>query len=121
MTWAEFKKILKELTLMVDLTVGVPFTGCEKYMAENNIIATREDEAIGIAVGAKLAGKNPLVYMQNSGLGNSVDIITSLLKPYNINIDIIVQKRITPEHHAFMGKIQDDLVKLLEYDTIRSC
>ena len=106
---------------MSDLSVGVPFTGCEKVMLPKNIIATREDEAIGIAAGAWLCGKSPVVYMQNSGLGNCIDIITSFLKPYGIEIDIVVQKRITPEHHAFMGKIQDDLVKLLEYDKIRSC
>ncbi len=33
------------------------------------ISATREDSAIGMAFGARLAGKTPMVLMQNSGLG----------------------------------------------------
>ena len=75
---------------MNELSVGVPFSGCEKYYRVKNIIATREDEAIAIASGAYLCGQKPLVYMQNSGLGNCIDIITSLLKPYNIKFYIVI-------------------------------
>lgn len=106
---------------MFDLYVGVPFTGCNDYISDDALIATREDEAIGIAAGAWLAGKKPLVFMQNSGLGNSVDIITSLLKPYGIEIDLLVNERDSPEHHAFMGKITRKLMELLEYDKVRYC
>jgi len=37
-----------------------------------HIIATHESEAIGIAVGAELAGQKSCVYLQNSGLGNII-------------------------------------------------
>ena len=106
---------------MHDIYVGVPYSGCNEHIPDDAIIATREDEAIGIAVGAWLAGGKPLVFMQNSGVGNCVDIITSLLKPYGIEIDLLIQQRTTPEHHAFMGKIIFDLMKVLEYETIEYC
>jgi phosphonopyruvate decarboxylase len=106
---------------MNDFIVGVPFSGCEKEIGTSPLIATREDEALGIAVGAYFAGKRPLVYMQNSGLGNCVDIITSLLKPYNIKIDLLINNRTEPEHHALMGRITKDLLELMEYDTFRIC
>lgn len=82
---------------------------------ENYIPCTREDEAMALAVGAYLAGKKPLVFLQNSGLGNCVDIITSLLKPYNIKIDLLISVRNKPEHHVYMGKITEKLLKLLGY------
>ena len=102
-----------------DVFIGVPFSGVEKLMPRIDIIGTREDECIAIAVGAWLAGKTPLVFMQNSGLGNCVDIITSLLKPYGINIDLIIENRTSPEHHALMGKITEDLMRLMEYESYR--
>lgn len=101
---------------MNDFYVGVPFTGVEKFVPRIDLIATREDEAIGIAAGAWLAGKKPTVFMQNSGLGNSIDIITSLLKPYKIKFDLLINERKEPEHHALMGKITRNLIKLVEYE-----
>jgi phosphonopyruvate decarboxylase len=99
-----------------DFTVGVP---CSKFKGiidyNKAIIASREDEAIGMAVGAYLAGKNPLVFMQNSGLGNSIDIITSLLKTYDIGIPLLISLRKKPEHHSFMGKITKRLLEVLDY------
>ncbi len=96
--------------------VGVP---CSKFKGlidyDEAIISTREDEAIAMAVGAKLVGKNPVVFMQNSGLGNCVDIITSLLIPYGIDIPLWISLRTTPDHHAFVGKITKSLLRLLEY------
>ena len=106
-----------------DFIVGVP---CSKLkdiidvactMEHEYIPCTKEDEAVAMAVGAYLVGKNPLVFMQNSGLGNIIDIITSLLKPYGIEIDLLISKRTSPEHHEFMGKITEELLELLEYKT----
>ncbi len=102
-----------------DFVVGVP---CSKFKNiinyEEAIIATKEDEAIAMAVGAYFCGKKPLVFMQNSGLGNCVDIITSLLKPYNIPITLLISIRHKPEHHKGMGKITRKLVKLLNYSKV---
>ena len=41
---------------------------------------TREEEAVGICAGAYLAGKRPALVMQNSGLGNSVNALKSLVE-----------------------------------------
>ena len=100
-----------------DFIVGVP---CSRLKGltdkiKKYIPVTREDEAMALAVGAYFAGKKPLVFLQNSGLGNIVDIITSLLRPYNIKIDLLISLRKKPEHHMFMGKITKKLLRLLEY------
>lgn len=100
-----------------DFIVGVPCSQLKCFICkiENYIPCTREDEAMALAVGAYLVGKKPLVFSQNSGLGNMVDIITSLLEPYGIEIDLLISVRNKPEHHAFMGKITRKLLKLLDY------
>jgi phosphonopyruvate decarboxylase len=54
----------------------------ENYPQNRHIIATNEGSAIGMAIGYHLStGTIPLVYMQNSGLGNIVNPITSLVHP----------------------------------------
>lgn len=109
----------KELKKWIDShspIIGVPcsnFSGLIDY--DNVIISTTEEEAIGIAVGAKLMGKNSLVFMQNSGLLRCGDIITSLLKPYDIKIDLLISIRHKPEHHYYAGLITKDYLKLLKY------
>ncbi|HBH79831.1 MAG TPA: sulfopyruvate decarboxylase subunit alpha, partial [Nitrospira sp.] len=40
--------------------------------------AVREDEAVGIAAGAYMAGRVPAVLMQNSGLGTCLNTLISL-------------------------------------------
>ena len=47
------------------------------YVAE-----TREDAALGLAAGAALAGRRPVVVMQNSGFGVSLNAIGSLQDIY---------------------------------------
>lgn len=79
------------------------------------IPATREDEAIGIATGAYLAGKKPVVLMQNSGLGNSIGTLASLVLLYEIPLLLLIswrgyQGKDAPEH-LIMGK---SMLKLLE-------
>lgn len=52
------------------------------YPANRHIIATNEGSAVGLAIGHYLATSRPaLVYMQNSGLGNVVNPVTSLADP----------------------------------------
>ena len=51
----------------------------DKTPNDHNVIAANEGGAIGLATGYHLAtGKIPLVYMQNSGIGNSTNAILSL-------------------------------------------
>lgn len=85
--------------------------------------ATREDEAIGIATGAYLAGKKPLVLMQNSGLGNCINALTSLALLYKIPLLLLIswrgEKKDAPEH-LIMGKVMFKLLRDigLEYQVV---
>ena len=56
-------------------------------------VATREEEAFGIAAGLYLGGARPTVLLQSSGLGNSLNALTSLLLPYKIPALIVISMR----------------------------
>lgn len=56
-------------------------------------LATREEEAFGIAAGLYLGGARPAVMLQSSGLGNSLNAIGSLLLPYEVPVLMIVSMR----------------------------
>lgn len=59
----------------------------------DTMIATREEEAFGIAAGLYLGGARPTVMLQSSGLGNSLNALTSLLLPYQIPALVILSMR----------------------------
>ena len=65
----------------------------DKFPAVTTTIATREEEAFGIAAGLYLGGARPTVMLQSSGLGNSLNALTSLLLPYQIPVLAIVSMR----------------------------
>ncbi|MBW1743686.1 MAG: sulfopyruvate decarboxylase subunit alpha, partial [Deltaproteobacteria bacterium] len=44
-----------------------------------HVPVTREEEGIGIAAGAFLGGQMGVLLMQNSGLGNSINTLASLM------------------------------------------
>lgn len=105
-----------------DFFVGVPcsnLTGfIEELQADPDVMyipATREDVALSIAVGALMAGRKPLVYLQSSGLGHLVNPITSLLTPYGMSIHLLISRRAQPFEHAEMYRITDPLLELLAY------
>jgi len=83
------------------------------------ISAVSEGEAVGIAAGSSLSGRLGVVMLQNSGLGNIVNPITSLTNIYKIPCLIIVSHRGDPEsekdavQHEIMGRITEDLLDLL--------
>ena len=56
----------------------------DAYPDVTTTIATREEEAFGIAAGLYLGGQRPTVMLQSSGLGNSINALTSLFVPYQI-------------------------------------
>lgn len=88
------------LKMGIDFVTGVP-CGVLKHIISNfakekkvfHLPANRESEAVGIAAGAYLAGKIPLVYMQNSGLFTASNDIASLLVPYRLPIFFVVTYR----------------------------
>lgn len=57
------------------------------------LLATREEEAFGLAAGLALGGERPAVLLQSSGLGNSLNAIASLLLPYQLPTLMIVSMR----------------------------
>ena len=65
----------------------------ERYDEVRTTIATREEEAFGIAAGLYLGGARPTVMLQSSGLGNSLNAISSLLLPYRIPVLIVISMR----------------------------
>lgn len=59
-------------------------------------LATREEEAIGIAAGLHLGGSRSAVLMQSSGLGNTLNALGSLLIAYQIPVVMVVSMRGDP-------------------------
>ena len=109
-------------TLGVKNLVGVPDSTMKHFidqgLKKNKIlIATREEEAIGIAVGMSLSKNHSLVFMQNAGLANSISTITSLVQLYQIPLIFLVGWRgylqnDAPEHKK-IGEIQSSILKLI--------
>jgi sulfopyruvate decarboxylase subunit alpha len=54
---------------------------------------TREEEGVGILAGAALAGKRPILLMQNSGLGNCVNALASLTQLYELPLFLLMSHR----------------------------
>ena len=102
--------------------VGVPDSTLKNFIQEalikkKIIIATREEEAIGIATGITLSKNQAVVFMQNAGFANSLSTITSLVQLYQIPIIFLIGWRgfkinDAPEHKK-IGKIQPKLLKSL--------
>jgi sulfopyruvate decarboxylase subunit alpha len=65
----------------------------EAYPDVATTLATREEEAFGIAAGLYLGGLKPTVMLQSSGLGNSLNALTSLLLPYRIPVLMVISMR----------------------------
>lgn len=65
----------------------------EGFSDVRTTLATREEEAFGIAAGLYLGGAKPTAMLQSSGLGNSLNALTSLLLPYKIPTLIIISMR----------------------------
>ena len=63
------------------------------YADVRTTLATREEEAFGIASGLYLGGVRPTVMLQSSGLGNSLNALTSLIVPYQIPMLIVISMR----------------------------
>jgi len=86
---------------------------------DNHIIAANEGNAVALSAGYHLAtGKLPMVYMQNSGMGNSVNPLLSLMdeKVYSIPVLLMIGWRGEPgikdePQHIKQGEVT---VKLLE-------
>lgn len=94
---------------------------------KNHVTAPNEGAAIGIAIGNYAAtGKIPLVYMQNSGIGNAVNPLVSLADPEVMATPIILligwrgeitengQQIKDEPQHVKQGQITPDLLDVLD-------
>ncbi len=61
------------------------------YIAPN-----REEEGVGLCAGAYLAGKTPVILMQNSGLGNSLNALCALTGFYQLPLLMLMSHRGAP-------------------------
>jgi phosphonopyruvate decarboxylase len=121
----------------VNFFTGVPDSQLKEFceaitnkfqISSKHIIAPNEGNAIGLAAGHFLATNHrSLVYMQNSGLGNAVNPITSLIdaKVYDIPLILLIGWRGKPgikdePQHIKQGEITLELLTSLgiEYTII---
>jgi phosphonopyruvate decarboxylase len=107
-----------------DFYAGVPCSLIEEVIAalEHHprlpyVSAVREDVAVGLAGGAWFAGRRPVVLMQNSGLGTSLNALASFSLMYRLPLLLVVTWRghagkDAPEH-ILMGAITPHLLDTL--------
>ena len=114
----------------VEFYCGVPDSLLKNFCAylsdvtdsSEHIIAANEGAAIALATGYHIAtGKVPLIYLQNSGLGNAVNPILSLADPevYRIPMLLMVGWRGEPgvadePQHRKQGRIQNSMLDAME-------
>lgn len=123
-------KNLLDLLLKYEHTfmTGVPDSVFKDFIIEANqdqrfehIITNNEGESCALAAGYHLATRKvPVVYMQNSGLGNAINPLTSLLDEniYSIPSLLLIGWRAVPgendePQHKRMGAITPDLLTLM--------
>ena len=78
---------------------------------------TKEEEGMGICAGAFLGNKFPCIMLQNTGLGNSINAIVSLLQLYRIPVILLISYRGTLGEKISaqgpMAKITEDILNIL--------
>ena len=83
----------------VELVVSLPCAMLSGILDEvdgltiRRIPVCREEEGIGIAAGAALAGKSAVLIMQNSGLGNCINALASLTCFYQLPLFLLMSHR----------------------------
>ena len=114
----------------VDFLAGVPDSLLKEFCAyvdaalppEGHVIAANEGTAVGLAAGHHLAtGSLPMVYLQNSGLGNTVNPLLSLADPqvYAIPMIVLVGWRGAPgvkdePQHVKQGRVTPAMLEAME-------
>lgn len=83
--------------------------------------AANEGDAVAIAAGAWLAGSRGAVFMQNSGLGNAISPLTSLISTFAIPMRLVIGWRGRPivadePQHRLMGEITPALLRLCDFE-----
>lgn len=86
----------------VDFSCGVPCSMLKGILEKINnhisyVSVTREEEGVGVCAGASLGGSKPVLLMQNSGLGNCINAVLSLVKLYEFPLLLLIAHRGGPE------------------------
>jgi phosphonopyruvate decarboxylase len=94
----------------------------ETFSRKNHIISANEGNAVALAAGHYIStGSIPLVYMQNSGLGNAVNPLVSLVDKHVYQIPMLLMigwrgepgTNDEPQHHT-QGNITEEILKILQ-------
>lgn len=93
----------------------------DNFSADQHIITANEGNAVGLAMGRFLGSHAPaVVYMQNSGLGNAVNPLTSLADPqvYSIPMLLVIGWRGEPgikdePQHVMQGQITEQQLSIM--------
>lgn len=110
------------ITGVPDSTLKQFCDGLEGYQGDlKHYVTVNEGAAVGLAMGSYLASGQPAcIYMQNSGIGNAVNPLTSLANAdvYGIPMLFIVGFRGEPgtkdePQHVYQGKITCELFDIL--------
>jgi phosphonopyruvate decarboxylase len=93
----------------------------ENTYKNDHITAANEGAAVGIGIGYHLkTGKIPVIYLQNSGLGNMVNPILSLADPKVFNIPLLIimgwrgernKMLIDEPQHMTQGNLTENFLK----------
>ena len=113
----------------IGLWTGVPCSYLQPFI--NYVIgddsltyvpASNEGDAVAIAAGSQIGGQLAVAMMQNSGLGNAVNPITSLAFTHRIPMLLIVTLRGEPggpadePQHELMGRITTSMLDLMQVE-----
>ena len=105
-----------------DFFTGVPDTmlaGIINVLSERRLYTpvVREDQAVALAAGAFFGGKIPVVLMENSGLGNVLNVLMSLHLVYAIPCIMIISWRgfegKDSNEHLVIGQTMPQLLDLV--------
>ncbi len=122
------KKVLSENK--IDQFIGVPDSVLKNFLEiipeKKNFISNNEGSAVAYGIGYHLSTKKlPLVYMQNSGLGNAINPLISIAHKnvYSIPLVLLIGWRGSPNsndepQHQAQGKVTREFLKLLGIKTI---
>ncbi len=114
----------------IEFFAGVPDSLLKSFCAyvtanvapDHHVIAANEGGAVALGLGYHLAtGKLPLIYMQNSGLGNSVNPLMSLADPdvYAVPMILLIGWRGEPgvqdePQHRKQGRVMLPMLEAME-------
>ena len=96
-----------------NLILGIPYSNCP---FKSEIPCTSEEEAVAIAVGATMAGRECFIFMNDMGYCKALNALISLSQTYNISIPMRVEEKEEVLHHYLSTRV----CKVLK-QSVKSC